>query len=107
MALSTIKRNYMMEDLDLAAVSEEFFVSSAAYTGKMVNHYLTQIHEVVVAINNTQFLFGGGTWTGLIRFREYIINDPVREQHNMVPEEYFPVKAYQNISDEYYFSRTS
>jgi len=58
------------------------------------------IHEVVVAINNTQFLFGGGTWTGLIRFREYIINDPVREQHNMVPEEYFPVKAYQNISDD-------
>ena len=24
----------------------------------------------------------------------------MREQHNMVPEEYFPVKAYQNISDD-------
>lgn len=80
-----------------SAVNEDFFISSAAYMEKWLP-FFDNLETVVVGINNTQS-FWGSTWTGLMRFREYIINDPVRPQHDWLPAEYFPPKAYQNISE--------
>jgi len=83
------------------AVDEAYFISAAAYMDKWLP-FFDFMEYLVNKINTTQHFYdvAGKTYTGLLRLSEYMKNDPVRSQHAEVPGEYFPVKAYQNISDD-------
>ncbi len=83
------------------AVDEAYFISAAAYMDKWLP-FFDFMEYLVNKINTTQHFYdvAGKTYTGLLRLSQYMKNDPVRSQHAEVPGEYFPVKAYQNISDD-------
>lgn len=55
------------------AVNEEYFASSAAYMEKWLP-FFDMIDAFVKEVNNTQFFWGAGTNTGLIRIRQYVTN---------------------------------
>ena len=54
-------------------VNEAYFASSSAYMDKWLPFFDT-VDEFVKTVNNTQYFWGAGTSTGLIRIRQYVCN---------------------------------
>ncbi len=87
-------------------VNEDYFISSAKYMEKWLPFF--DMMDEFVKINPDQS-FWGGTWTGNIRIREYIINKLpgpawTEEDMNMMPDpliQYAPISVFTASTEDF------
>ncbi|NLM32133.1 MAG: hypothetical protein GX204_05290, partial [Acholeplasmataceae bacterium] len=87
-------------------VNEDYFISSAKYMEKWLPFF--DMMDEFVKINPAQS-FWGGTWTGNIRIRQYIINELpgpawTEEDMNMMPDpliQYAPISVFTAFTEDF------
>lgn len=88
------------------SINNDLFISHELYMDKWLP-FFDMMEEFVVNINSEQNFYGAGTWTGLIRLKEYITEGGWTGSHSlyeiyihMMPEKYLNITIPYNFSPD-------